>query len=111
VTDADRRLAALAATLARERAGALLARLGAPGASEAAAHARTLGEAPRSERLRALADALAQAGPGEPVERGAAAVAERPRVAAILGAVRSGVARPGASGILVRLCRERLGPF
>jgi hypothetical protein len=109
VTDADRRLAALAAALLRERAPALLARLAAPDSTALVALARDLASAPRAERLRALGGAL------EPPRSTAAsraavaaAAAERPRVAAVLGALATGLALRGAAPVLVRLCRERL---
>jgi hypothetical protein len=108
MTEADRRLAALAAAVARERAAGLLARHGAPGAADAAAHARTLADAPRADRLRALAAALAGGGAAPAHHRAEAADQERPRVAAILAAVATGVPGAGAAALLVRLCRERL---
>jgi hypothetical protein len=109
VTDADRRLAALAAALLRERAPALLARLGSPGTPALAAHARDLASAPRAERLRALGGALEPA-LGRAAARAAvtAAGAERPRVADLVDALAAGTVPRGAAPVLVRLCRERL---
>jgi hypothetical protein len=108
VTEADRVLAALAAALAPAAAPALLARLAAPGAPGAAGLARRLAGRGRGERLAALASALAAA--AEAVPPGGA-TGERPRVAALLVALRAGAAPTCRSPALVRLCRERLeGP-
>jgi hypothetical protein len=108
VTEADRRLAVLAAALARERAAALVLRLATPAAADAATHARALAEAPRAERLQALAAALSGSACSLRARGEAAAAAERPRVAALLVSVASGAPAVTAAPVLVRLCRERL---
>jgi len=59
VTASERRLAAVAAALAPDRAARLCARLAGPRAAPAVAAARALAALPRAERLRALAAALA----------------------------------------------------
>jgi hypothetical protein len=109
MTDRARRVTALAAVFAPARAGALLGRLVEADAPDACAGAAALAGAPRRDRLRALAGALA-ADPSDVVERAdAAAAAERPRVAALLRSLASPGAATGASPALVRLCREVIG--
>jgi len=103
VSPANRRLCALAALFAPERAGALLGRLG-EGAPEAVREAVRLVAAARRERLQAL---------GEVLDLGADpcrdAAEERPRVAEVLRATRAGAPVGAASAVLVRLCREQAG--
>ena len=103
-----RPVAALAAVFAPARAGALLARLAEPDAADALDGAAGLAAAPRRERLRALAGALAS----DPAERRthaeAAAAAEQPRIAALLRALAAGGPTEGASPALLRLCREAI---
>jgi len=108
VTEADRRLAVLAAALARERAAALVLRLATPAAADAAAHARALAEAPRAERLQALAAVLSGSARSLRARGEVAAAAERPRVAAVVAAVTAGSPALSAAPVLVRLCRERI---
>jgi hypothetical protein len=107
VATADRRLAALAAALAGDRAPALLSRLATPGTAAAAALAARLAAAPRAERLRALSAELA-VDPREVRARAEAAAAdERAAVARLLTALPvAGTGR--AAPLLVRLCRERV---
>lgn len=109
MTEADRRVASLAAVFAPERAPGLVARLSGAAASEAVRHAERLSAAPREERLRSLSAALAFR--ADPAHAEAAAALERPAVAAVLRALLAdrSAADPGASPLLVRLCRERLG--
>jgi hypothetical protein len=110
MTRTDRRLVALAAAFAPERAGRLLSRLGTLDAEEACSGAAALATAGRTERLAALATALAEpargGAPGVPAER--AAVGERPRVAAVLRGLAAGGEVAGAAPTLVRLCRKTL---
>jgi hypothetical protein len=109
MTTPVRPVAALAAVFAPERAGALLARMSEPDAADSLLGAAALSAAPRRDRLRALAGALAS-DPAECRARAeAAARAERPRVAALLRSVAAGGAGDGASPALVRLCREAIG--
>lgn len=110
MTARARRVAALAAVFAPSTAGALLARMADPDAADALAGAGALASASRRDRLRALAGALA-ADPELGRARADGAVAsERPRVAALLRAVAAGEpSPPGASPVLVRLCREAIG--
>jgi hypothetical protein len=105
----ERRLAALAAAFAAERAPALLARASGAGALAVAEEAARLASGPREGRLAALAASV-------PLDEGAARAAaeaaaalERPRVAAVLRALGSPSRAPRASAPLLRLCRERLG--
>ncbi len=109
MTDDDRRLASLAAAFAPERAPALVARLSGAVSRDVVSHAARLAAARREERLRSLSEALAFA--YDPAHVEAAAAQERPLVAAILRALSAGdcTAGTGASPVLVRLCRERLG--
>ncbi|MFT3914382.1 MAG: hypothetical protein QM704_09765 [Anaeromyxobacteraceae bacterium] len=102
-----RRLCALAALFAPERAGALVSRLAA-GAQGAAEEARWLVGAARRERLRALSEALELS---RPAGRTAAEVGagERARVRELLGAIELGTPVAGAHPVLVRVCAERLG--
>jgi type III secretion system YscQ/HrcQ family protein len=106
MTPGDRRLAALAAALAKGRAAELLAR----GAGQAcAAEAARLSGLSRAERIGALAASLG----GQP--RTFAAVGrtsrERPRIAALVRAIASGAPpREGVSPLLARLAREQSGP-
>lgn len=110
MTEEDHAVATLAAALAPASAAALLARLASADASEIAARAGRLAVLPRRERLAALALAIASAAGVPPASRAAAAAArERPPVAALLGTLARGRAPAGASPLLVRLCRERLG--
>ncbi len=109
MTQADRRVGALAAALVPDRAAALLSRLATPGASDVVAHAHRLVRSTRRDRLQALSAALAT----DPRSAGAAAAAlaalERPRVAELLRSVAAGTPEAGgASPVLVRLCRERI---
>jgi len=106
VTGGVRRLCALAALFAPERAGALVGRL-AGATPDGAREAGRLVASARRERLRALAEALTLALPGPDAE--ALAASERPAVAAVLRAVAAGLPAGVASPALVRLCRERLG--
>jgi hypothetical protein len=108
VTEADLRVATLAALFAPASAAALLGRIGAS-ASSAVAHASRLAGAPRRVRLDALAAALRADLPACHAAAEAAARLERPRVAALLVALASGAPTPGAAPPLLRLCRERLG--
>jgi hypothetical protein len=106
VTGAVRRLCALAALFAPERAPALVARVaGAP--PGAGAEAARLVAAARRERLHALAEVLELARGAAPDPR-ALAAAERPRVAEVLLAVGAGTPAGVAAPALVRLCLERL---
>lgn len=94
-------LAALAAVFAPTRAPAALARtpdpaLGAEGAR--------LAPLPRAERLAALAEALPAAPSASPRAREAAAIVERPRLAALLRAGAEGA----GGGWLGRLVADRL---
>lgn len=109
MTDGDRRLASLAAAFAPQRAPALVARLSGACAPDAARHVAHLAAAPREERLRSLSEALAFVLDPALVET--AAALERPAVAAVLRALSADgcTSATGASGVLVRLCRERLG--
>jgi hypothetical protein len=109
VTEADRALAALAAVFAPARARELLARLAAPGGGEPAALAAGLAAAPRAERLARLSAALAPGDASARADDEAVAAAERRPVAACVRLVAAGAPPPpGASPVLVRLCRERL---
>lgn len=105
----DRRLAALAAAFAAGRAQALLSRLSGPRALMGVRDADRLASAPRRERLAALSAAMSVEPGRARTSAEAVAALERPRVAALLRAVGSGSAAPGASSPLVRLCRERIG--
>jgi hypothetical protein len=107
VNAGDQRVAILAALFAPQRSSALLARLGT-GSEDAIALATRLAAAPRPERLRALADALAADGPALPLPASAVASAERPRVAALIQAIADGREVVRAAPVLVHLCRERL---
>ncbi|HEX9307005.1 MAG TPA: hypothetical protein VF894_05905 [Anaeromyxobacter sp.] len=109
MTEADRRLVALAAALAQDRAGPLLSRLATPGASDAVAHAQRLARSTRRERLQALAAALAtDHRPARSLAEELAAL-ERPRLARLLRSVAAGTPDAGgASPALLRLCRERI---
>ncbi len=110
MTEADRRVATLAAVLAPERAAAILARLRTPEAAEASAHAVRLAAAPRRERLQALSRALAPDPAALRARADAAARAERSRVASLMRALAAGTAgTDGPSAIILRLCREKLG--
>jgi hypothetical protein len=110
VSAGGRRIAVLAALFAPERAGALLARLGAAEAPDAAAHAARLASAPRRDRLRALALALAVEPESASARAEAAASAERPRLAALLRCLAAGFPpAPAVSAAIVRVCRERIG--
>jgi hypothetical protein len=103
MTPATRRLCALAALFAPERAAALLGRLG-EGAPEAKREAGRLVAAARRERLLALGEVLDLG-----LEAPAVAAEERPRVAEVLKAVRAGAPAGAVSAVLVRLCREQPG--
>jgi hypothetical protein len=105
----DRRLAALAAAFAGGRAPALLSRLSGPRALAGVKDADRLASAPRRERLAALSAAVSVEPGRARTSAEAASALERPRVAALLRAVASGCAAPGASSSLFRLCRERIG--
>jgi len=114
MTAADRRLAALAAIFAPERARTLLARLDVPSGPDLARAAEALARAPRRERLVALGAAIAAPARGDAFRtllRG-----ERERLAAALVAaadptvVRDGAGPPARSPLLARLCVERLVP-
>ncbi|HET8538423.1 MAG TPA: hypothetical protein VFL83_00995 [Anaeromyxobacter sp.] len=112
MTDRERRIAALAAVFDPARAGALLGRLAAADASAAIAAAAELAGAPRRERLRALAGALAADPPVARVRRAeAVAASERPRIAALLRTLASSDAgaTTRAAVVLERLCREAIG--
>jgi hypothetical protein len=100
VTPAARRLCALAALFAPERARGLVGRL-ARGGQEAAREADRLVASARRERLLALAEVLAFGAEAPGPEPG-----ERPRVAEVLRAVRTG-APTGAAQLLLRICREQ----
>jgi len=104
VTGSARRLCALAALFAPERAPSLVSRL-AGATPEAAREAERLVASARRERLRALGEALALAGP----DAGMFAARESAPVAMVMRAVASGLPAGDASPVLVRLCRERLG--
>lgn len=104
--DEDRRVAALAALFARDRASALAARLPAAIAAEAVHEAARLAAAPRRERLDALGAAVAP--PPDAGRNGTAARLERPAIARVLRAIADGIPET-RSPLLVRLCRERLG--
>jgi hypothetical protein len=111
VTPAARRLCAIAALFAPERASALLGRLG-EGAPEAAREAVRLVAAARRERLAALGEVLSLAMEEPGAEGRGGPYPERPRVAELLAAVRAGAPAGGAAPALVRLCLElpaRLG--
>lgn len=101
-------LAALAALFAPERAAALLAREGGPGAMRSVEQAGRLVAAPRREKLAALAAAVAKDSRALRARAEAFAALERPRVAAIARDLAAGGARQGAAALL-RLCRERIG--
>jgi len=103
VNAATRRLCALAALFTPERAAALLSRL-ADSAPAAEREAARLVTAARRERLLALGEVLAL-GSGDPADP---AGEERPRVAEVLRAVRTGAPAGGAAPALARLCLERL---
>jgi hypothetical protein len=104
VSGADRRLAALAAALLPDRGPALLTRSCAvPAALEEAARLAAL---PRSERLRALAAALAAAEP----PAGPSPDPERPRVAAVVRAVQAGrEVEPEVSPLVARIAQAWRG--
>lgn len=109
MSDADLRVATLAALFAPAAAPRLLGRVA--GAEHAAAirQASQLAGAPRRERLDALAAVLS---PDPVATRDAAEAAarrERPRVAALLRALAEGVPTPELPPALLRLCRERIG--
>jgi hypothetical protein len=107
MTTSVRPVAALAAVFAPERAGALLARMAEPDAADSLRGAAA--DAPRRDRLRTLAGALAS-DPAECRARAeAAARTERPRVAALIRSFAAAGAGDGASPALVRLCREAIG--
>jgi hypothetical protein len=109
VNDGDRRLVALAALFAPASAQALLGRA-AGGAADLPAQAARLAGAPRRERLRTLAAALAVDTAAARRRADVATALERPRVAAVLRAVAGGAPHGVAvSAPLVRLCRERVG--
>lgn len=109
MTDADLRVATLAALFAPASAAALLGRLGGPGAACAVDHAARLALAPRRVRLDALAAALFADAPAARAAAEATSRLERPRVAALLRALASGAPTPEVAPALLRLCRERLG--
>ncbi len=102
-----RRLCALAALFAPERAGALVSRI-AGGTRGAEEQARRLVGAGRRERLRALAEALELS---RPSARMAAEVGagERARVKEVLEAIELGTPVGGVHRAIVRVCVERLG--
>lgn len=114
MSPADRRLAALAAVLAPAAARRLLDRL--VGGATAAEAAGRLSAESRAVRLAALAESLREEGRPPRRERLCAAIsAERPGVAAALGALAPvgapEPARPGrlaVAPLLARLCLERL---
>jgi hypothetical protein len=109
MSPADRRLAVLVAAFAPAHAARLLTRLGSASATEVAAQVERLVEAPRRERLAALAGALVPERTA-PLRAEEVARAERPRTAAVCAAL-GGIGRAalGASPALIRLCRSRLG--
>jgi len=112
VSERDRLLASMAALFAPERASAMLARLAAPGARAASAHAASLATLPRRERLQGLSAALAAvlAPDATAVRSEAVASLERSRISGIVRAVAGASVAPGAvSPIVLRLVRERLG--
>lgn len=108
MTPGERRLATLAALFAPSRAAALLARDAAAGAVRAVEHAARLAEAPRQERLNALAAAAETDAGAIRSSASVAAALERPRIAVLLRDLAEGKT-PSASSALVRLCRERIG--
>ncbi len=108
MTDADRRIASVAAAFAPERAPGLVARMSGTGASGSVSHAARVAAAPRYERLLALSAALTFA--VDPAHVEAAARLERPAVAAVMRALAADErAAPSVSPVIVRLCRERIG--
>ncbi len=109
MTEDDRRVASLAAAFAPDRAPALVARLSGAVSRDVVSHAARLAAARREERLRSLSEALALA--PDPARVESAAALERPAVAAVLRALSADgwTGGTGASPVLVRLCRERLG--
>jgi hypothetical protein len=107
MTEADLRVATLAALFAPSSAAALLGRFGAS-APSAVAHASRLAGAPRRVRLDALAAALLADLAACHAAAEAAARLERPRVAAVLLALAPGAPTPEVAPALLRLCRERL---
>lgn len=109
MTEADLRVATLAALFAPASAASLLGRIGGAGATSAVAHASQLAGAPRRVRLDALAAALLADRPACHAAAEAAARLERPRVAALLLALAAGTPTPEVAPALLRLCRERLG--
>jgi hypothetical protein len=109
VTHADRRLRALAALFAAERAIGLLARAGEPRSREALDDVARLASGPRRERLAALASAVSVDPASVRASATAAAALERPRVAALLRELAAGGSALRAPDPLLRLCRERLG--
>ncbi len=109
MTPADRRLRALAALFAAERAAGLLARAGDPRTRDALDDVARLASGPRRERLGALASAISTDSAPVRASATAAAALERPRVAALLRELAAGGGALSVSGPLLRLCRERLG--
>ncbi len=109
MTASIRQVAALAAVFSPANAGALLARMAERDAAVALDGDAALSAAPRRDRLRALAGALAS-DPAECRARAeAAAAVERPRVAALMRALAAGGPADAASPALLRLCREAIG--
>jgi hypothetical protein len=103
VTSGDRRLAALAAALAPADAPRIISRGRSPAC---AAETARLAALPRTDRLAALAAALAV--PAAAADRHGSQRAERPRIASLLSDVGGGrTARPGVSPLLLRVIRER----
>jgi hypothetical protein len=108
MTPADRRLAALVALFAADRARALLARLDDPGGRELLTAAEALALAPRRDRLAALGAAISA--PARDASSRDLVSRERGRVAAVLAAVGDRAGAAQASPVLLRLCIERLVP-
>jgi hypothetical protein len=105
---ADRRLAALAALFAPDRARALLARLDDSGGSALLAAAEALAHAPRRDRLAALGAAIPA--PARDDAWRDLLSRERGRVAVVLAAVAEQAGATQAPTVLLRLCIERLVP-
>jgi hypothetical protein len=109
VTERERRVAALAAAFAKERAPGLVGRMSTPGAADAVRLAGCLAAATRIERLRAFAAAVSTDTATAREAADAAAAFERPAVARLLVAVGVGDPMPACSPLLVRVARERIG--
>jgi hypothetical protein len=107
VTALERRVATLAAVFTPGRAAAMLTRL--DGAGAAAAHALQLSAMPRRERLEALSAALTRDRAEVRARADATASLERTLIAGVVRALADGRACEGASRLVLRLCRERIG--